>query len=164
MRKFFAKCIARSYAESMMRMLKSISFSFCVALFTLALLLSFAPSHAQAAIDNTQYTGSIPSTNATALGPYTLRGTLYGVQIIAPSGSTGTVAITQGGSTIFSKSAITAGTNTYFPRGQVQTSDGSVTNSTTVLDRIPLWSQVGVTITKTDLATNTWSVQVIYDR
>lgn len=144
--------------------MKKILSAVFAALFTFALLFSFAPAPAQAAIDNTQFSGSIPSTNATTLGPYHLRGTLYGVQIIAPAGATGTVALTQGGATVFSKAAITAGTNTYFPRGQVQTSDGSVTNSTTVLDRLALWSPLSVTITKTDLATNTWSVQVIYDR
>lgn len=124
-----------------------------------------------AAMENVQFTGSIPATTATALGPYVLRGELNGIQVIGPVGSTATVAITSGGYTIFSKAAITAGTNFFFPRAQIHNTSGTAqtivdsgSNTNSVFGFIPLWGPVTVTITKTDLATNTWSVQTIYNK
>ena len=139
-----------------MKKILSVIFS---ALFTFALLVSFAPS-AQAAVDDVTISLSAVGT-AGKTGPvYVVRGDLKQIVVTAASGATGTVTVTSGGSTLLNVAGH-VGTVAYFPRSQVSSAGNTATN---FVDTFSLAGPVTGSVLQTSTTTNNWDIRLIYNR
>jgi hypothetical protein len=136
--------------------------SFLLSFFSLSLL------PAQAAVDNIDVSITAGATIAATGTSYVIRGELLAVKVVTPATATGTVTVLSGGYTAFSKAGITAGTNWFFPRAQIHNTSGvaqtSPEGTNSIFGMIPLADVVIITVTKTDLATNTWTVTPIFNQ
>jgi len=107
---------------------------------------------------------------------YVMRGTLHGIYINAPSGSTGTVTVATAHETLFSRTITADGM--YRPRVSTHTTAGAAATfnaysntaatasaelAQTWYDKAALAGLVTVTVAETGVGTN-WVVTLIYDK
>ncbi len=119
-------------------------------------------------MDNKDFT--IAATNgATTDKSYVMRGTLHGIYINAPSGSTGSVTVATAHETLFTSSITADGM--YRPRVSTHTTAGAAatfvggTNNVANpwYDKAALAGLVTVTVAETGVGTN-WVVTLLYDK
>jgi hypothetical protein len=107
---------------------------------------------------------------------YVMRGTLHGIYINAPSGSTGTVTVATAHETLFTRSITADGM--YRPRVSTHTTAGAAATfnvysntaatasaalAQTWYDKAAMAGLVTVTVAETGVGTN-WIVTLIYDK
>lgn len=123
-----------------------------------ALCLALAAAAAHAGMNSRSLSFEVVGTNAVAKTT-TVRGDLAGVAVTVPEGASGTFAVTAGGETLLSKS----GVNTSMVFRPVVASCGSNGSSiSNQYQRPAIAGTVGVTVTGTGTATNTYKVELIY--
>ncbi len=123
-----------------------------------ALCLAMAAGAAFAGMNNRSLSFEVIGTNAVAKTT-TVRGDLAGVAVTVPEGATGTVAVTASGETLLSKSGVSA--STVF-RPVVASCGSTGTAISNQYQRPAIAGTVGVTVTGTGTATNTYKVELIY--
>lgn len=131
------------------------------ALFAFALLLSFAPQ-AHAAMDNVVISQSVAGTAVTTGPVYVVRGDLRAIRVSVASGVTGAVTVAASCGTVLNLTAHT-GTAVYHPRVAAQ-GIGGVAVATNSFVSFPLASTVTSVFTQVNTTTNTWNVELLYER
>jgi len=124
-----------------------------------ALCLAFAAVSAFAGMNNRSLAFEVKGTNVVAKST-TVRGDLATVAVTVPDGATGSVAITSGGETIFSKSSLSASA-TFHPVVQSCGSNGTAISNQ--YQRPGLGGLTTVTVTGTGTNTVTYKVDLLFN-